>query len=312
MLAAALPFSAYAGNAGGAVSGIDISGSQVTDMDEIREAYTAGRLIFDGADLFAPEEEAALSDRAEALSEQVGFPNLIFTTDAITGFEDAEDLADYLYYEGGFGTGEEKSGVLFLIDMQSRSWYIYTKGAAARYLTDSALSYIEDDIVSALSEGEYAFAADAFLTDTEGYYDLGVQAGQYDYNAETGKRDYADAVGRRIHIWEIGLAALFAGLTAYLPCRSVQKSYAMEAEKKMAQGFSLAYRADAHFQCGENAPEARLIDKRVTSIPIPRVRNGGGGRSSGGGFSGRSFGGGRSTLSGGRGGGFHGGRGGKF
>ena len=308
MMLAAASFPAYAGNAGGTeTSGTDISG-----MDEIRGAYASGRLVFDGADLFIPEEEAALSERAEELSEESGFPNIIFTADSFTGFLDAEDLADYLYYEGNFGTGEEKSGVLFLIDMQSRSWYIYTKGAATRYLTDSALSYMNEDISSALSDGEYAFAADAFLTDAGGYYGMGVQAGQYDYNAETGKRDYADVGGRRIHVWEIGLAALLAGMIAYLPCRSVKKSYAMEAERKMAQGFSLAYRADARFQFGETVPEARLIDKRVTSIPIPRVRNGGGGCNSGGGFSGRSFGGGRSTLSGGRGGGFHGGRGGRF
>ena len=282
------------------------------DVSGIRDAFAAGRLIFDGADLFTQEEESALSDRAEELSRNIGFSNIIFTTAAFKNFQDAEDLADYLYYEGNFGTGEEHSGVLFLIDMHDRSWYIYTKGAATRYLTDSALGYMENDIVPALSEGEYALAADAFLTDAEGYYDLGVQPGQYDYNTQTGEKDYADVGGKRLSLWKIALSALFAGLIAYLPCRSVRKSYAMEAERKMAQGFALAYRADARFQFGENTPEARLIDKHVTSIPIPRVRNSGQGRGFGGGFPGGSFGGGGSTLSGGRGGSFHGGRGGKF
>ena len=286
-------------------------------ISAVREAYAQGERVFDEAGLFPETERAGLLDQIVQAEQETGFDVLIYTTDASDAvqneeyFSDAEDLADYIYYEGGFGAGEEKSGVLFLIDMESRDYYFYTRGTAAGYLTDSALQYMEEyGIVSALSSGDYAAAASDFVDNTLMFYREGIQEGQYLYDSQTGERDYAETGSRRgISPWQIILAALFSGGLAYLPCRSVVKSYAMEKEKKLAQGFSLAYRAEAGFQFQDQEDEARLLNQYVTSIPLPRVHN----QNHRGGFGGPGgMGGGRSTMSMGRGGGMHGGRGGKF
>ncbi|MDO4264960.1 MAG: TPM domain-containing protein [Eubacteriales bacterium] len=288
------------------------------NIGEVREAYARGTRIFDEAELLSASEAERLSATLRDTEEETSFDLLVYTTDAYDGvrqaetFTTAEDLADYIYYEGGFGAGEEKSGVLFLIDMESREYFFYTKGDAVRYLTDSALDRMSEyDVVPCLSDGDYAGAVEAFAADTEAFFRSGIQEGQYNYNTETGERDYAPAGRRGIALWQLITALLFGAGIAYLPCRSVMKSYAMEKEKRLAEGFSLAYRADAGFYFMDQDAPAKLINRYVTTVPLPKVRSNpphGGGM--GGGIG--SFGGGRSSMSIGRGGGMHGGRGGKF
>lgn len=290
---------------------IALNGAAVSDMAAVSSAYQVGTRIFDGAELFSAEEEAQLSSEASALSEKAGFGCIVFTMEDAAGFSGAEDLADFLYENGSFGTGEARSGAMLLIDMDHREYFVYTRGTATRYLTDSVLTELtEDRIAPALSEGEFAEAAEGFLSETAYAVDLGIQEGQYDYNSETGKRDAARVKpARKLELWELIAAALLSGIIGYLPCRSIQKSYAMEAEKRMAKGFALSWRAEAGFRFAEQAPEARLLNRSVSSVPIVVPRNHGN-RSGRGGMG--SFGGGRSTLRMGRCGGLHGGRGGKF
>ena len=64
--------------------------------------------------------------------------------------------------EGGFGTGSDQSGILFLIDMDNRELYISTNGQMIRYMTDSRINDVLDDVYNYAADADYYGAAAAW------------------------------------------------------------------------------------------------------------------------------------------------------
>ena len=56
-----------------------------------------------------------------------------------------------------------------------------------RYLTDSRIEAVLDDMYGYAAAGDYYQAAGAFVEDLEVCYDNGIAADQYNYDSETGK-----------------------------------------------------------------------------------------------------------------------------
>lgn len=56
-----------------------------------------------------------------------------------------------------------------------------------RYMTDSRIEDVLDDVYGYASDADYYGAASAFLADTETCYANGISKDQYNYDTETGK-----------------------------------------------------------------------------------------------------------------------------
>lgn len=113
-------------------------------------------LIDDEADLFSPEEEADLIPYM-AKSSDGGFVMLV-TTDH-NSYGDAESYAGN-YYRSLI---PEESGILFLIDMDTRKLLFYSEGAYHRELTSSIMNIISDNIYKYATNGDYySCAQEAF------------------------------------------------------------------------------------------------------------------------------------------------------
>ena len=279
---------------------------------EIEKLYSQGVHVFDTAGLLTYDEKASLEERLTALEEEAGFTAAVFTSDeGDSEAESVEDYADMIYYYGGLGAGEDKDGVIMVIDMYARDVYIYTHGIATRYITDSMINYIYDELdgglYNRLVDGDYAEACAIFADGVSEGYQGGISSDQQNYDVNTGK--YDPYVRKSISIFEIIVSAIISFICALIPISSIKRKYAMKSEKNQAKNFNMAYRADAVYAftaATGAAAAAKLLSKNVTSIPIPRPTNtgsGGGGGSHGGGISSGSV---------GRGGSFHGGGGRSF
>ena len=110
------------------------AGEDAYQMAEGTESYAD---VYDMADLFTDEEEKQLSEQAQVLSDTMKMEAVIVTTEENS--DSAQVFADGFYMEGGFGTGSDHSGILFLIDMDNRELYISTNGQMIRYMTDSRI-----------------------------------------------------------------------------------------------------------------------------------------------------------------------------
>ena len=270
------------------------SGEDAYQMAAGTESYAD---VYDMADLFTDEEEKALSEQAQALSDTMQMEAVIVTTD--DNSDSAQVFADGFYQAGGFGTGSDYSGILFLIDMDNRELYISTSGKMIRYMTDSRVEDVLDDVYGYMGDADYYGAASAFLTDTGKCYANGISKNQYNYDTETGK------ISRYHHLYwyEILLALGIAAGCGGTAVAGVLRSYSLHGEdKRMAANFRLSYRRDSRFTMGNILADA-LITSYITQQVIASQKNrsgSGGGSFSGGGRSSTHSYGGRSHGGGGR------------
>ena len=122
----------------------------------------------DGAGLLTESEGQELLEQLDEISERQQVDVVVVTVNSLEGATPME-YADDFYDEYGYGFGEEKDGILFLISMEERDWYMSTSGFGITAFTDAGLEYLSDMIVSDLSEGDYAWAFTTFAEMCDDY-----------------------------------------------------------------------------------------------------------------------------------------------
>ena len=123
--------------------------------------------VVDDANLLSSEEEQQLREDLASFKEQYNMDAVIVTSNDLGGKSQMDYADDYFDYNG-YGVGEDKSGLLLLIDMDDRKVWISTSGEAIKYFTDSRIQNIVDDITTQLKNADY--------------FEEGIPAGQYTYN----------------------------------------------------------------------------------------------------------------------------------
>ena len=144
-------------------------------------------MIVDQADLLTDTEEAALESKAQSLRSEYAMDVIILTVDSLNGIR-AQDYADAYYDENGYGYGDENNGILFLLAMQEREWYISTCGEAIYAFTDYGIQELAEGAFSYLLDDNYADVFDAYLSNIPEYfqaYDQGEPIDGYaDYSGD--------------------------------------------------------------------------------------------------------------------------------
>lgn len=123
------------------------------------EAYPR---LFDGADLLTDPEEEKLLQKLDEISARQDCDVVVVTTTGTHGYT-VQEYADDFYDFHGYAD----DGVLLLISMAERDWYISTKGYGMTAINDDGWPYIGEEITPQLSDGDYydAFAHFADLCD---------------------------------------------------------------------------------------------------------------------------------------------------
>lgn len=125
-------------------------------------AWSGMPLLVDSADLLSDSEESWLLEDLEEISARNQMDIAVVTVDSLQGYS-PRDFADDFYDYNGYA----EDGILLLISMEDRDWYISTAGYGITAITEDALAYIEDEFINDLSEGYYydAFSTYADLCD---------------------------------------------------------------------------------------------------------------------------------------------------
>lgn len=143
-------------------------------MTAVMPVYAAGDLprLVDDADLLTNSEESTLLSLLDDISERQQVDIVVVTVDSLDG-KSAQDYADDFYDYNGYGFGSENDGILLLISMEDRDWYISTTGYGITVVTDAGLEYMYGTFSDDLSDGNYA---EAFTTFAEQCDDFITQA----------------------------------------------------------------------------------------------------------------------------------------
>ena len=125
-------------------------------------------LVYDEADLLTDAEEAALLSKLEAISAEADMDVVVALVDSIgelSSMEYADDFFDY----NNYGQGSNRDGLVLLISMEERDWWISTRGYAIEAFTDAGIEYIGEKVTPYLSDGDYAAAFDEFAAQCEAF-----------------------------------------------------------------------------------------------------------------------------------------------
>lgn len=147
-------------------------------------------MVVDNANLLTKEERDSLESKAQALRTEYEMDIVILTVDSLDG-KNAQDYADDYFDENGYGYGAEYSGILFLLAMAEREWYISTCGDAIYAVTDYSIQQLGETAVWYLSEGNYYDGFDAYLDALPSYLKA--------YQAGSPVDSYADYFGDDYH-----------------------------------------------------------------------------------------------------------------
>lgn len=117
--------------------------------------------VMDEADLLSDWEETSLRETLDEISLRQNLEVVLVTADSLDGYS-VSDFAEMSYESCEYGYGENKDGILLLISMEDRDWYIATHGYAITVFTDAGLDYIGEQMLSDLSDGSYAAAFERY------------------------------------------------------------------------------------------------------------------------------------------------------
>lgn len=178
---------------------IDAAIQYLTGSTQTIPATRQKPLLVDDANLLTEQERASLEAKLEEISTRQGHDVSVVTVNSL-GAKSVTAFTDDFYDYNGYGQGDDKSGIMFLISMSEREWHITTTGRAIQIFTDRGQQYITDTIVSKLSNGDYYEAFDQ-------YADL---CDQFMTKAEEGEPYDIGNLPKSLTGKEIGGASVFA------------------------------------------------------------------------------------------------------
>lgn len=137
--------------------------------------------LVDNADLLTNKEESLLLSKLDEISDKHKVDIVVVTVNSLDG-KSPMNYADDFYDYNGYGFNESNDGILILVSMEDRDWWISTTGFGITAITDAGIDYISEQFLPYLSDGNYIKAfttyanlCDDFITQAEtgNAYDIG-------------------------------------------------------------------------------------------------------------------------------------------
>lgn len=122
--------------------------------------------VVDEAGLLTQDEIAILEEKAADLASLYDIQAVILTVDSLNGNR-PQDYADDYYDQSGYGD----DGVLFLLAMTEREWYISTCGTVIYALTDYGIQQVGEGVVPYLADEQWYEGFSYFLDSLPVYLD---------------------------------------------------------------------------------------------------------------------------------------------
>ena len=107
--------------------------------------------LVDKAELLSDSEKTELLYILDEISERQQVDIIVLTVPSLEGASPVE-YADNFYDNNDYGFGDNHDGILFLISMEERDWYISTTGYGITAVTDENIEYMSEYFLYDLSE----------------------------------------------------------------------------------------------------------------------------------------------------------------
>lgn len=225
--------------------------------------------VVDGSGLLQDTDREELILKLDEISVRQKMDVVVMTTEGTEGYS-IETYADDMYKACSYGYGESLDGVMLLIDMESRSWYITTCGYGITAFTDSGIQYIGEQMTSYLSSGDYVGAFNIYAEKCDEFITLARNGEPFEWgNASSGEKgDEPLSV-----IW-IPISVVI-GVVIALVVVGNMKGKLKTVKKKKEAG---TYVRNGSLVVNENYDT--FLYSQVTKAPIPKQTSSSGGSGS--------------------------------
>jgi len=237
-------------------------------------------MVVDDAHLFDAEGIQRLETIIQRIRDTYQMDAVVLTTrDTPSTYDDdvLVDYADRYYEDNGYGLGEDRAGVLYMIDMNNRYIYISTAGVMIDYLNDSRIEDMVEASTEYLSRGDYIGGATRAMTMLERYLRRGIEEGSFRYDEKTGQR--LTGLYNRLTTTEALVALVAGAIVAALIAFGVINRYSLA-------GGTYHYDRASLSSCKLTKDDEQYLRQTVSRVRTPPPSSGGGGH--GGGHSGGS------------------------
>lgn len=256
---------------GGGAAQADKSADGKADTDD--KAAATDSYVIDEYELFSKDDRKALEESAKSLAKQYEIAVYLLIVDDI-GNEWVRDYAKNYYKKHELGYGEEKSGILFLIAVDSRDYVTITYGKGTYYYTDYEIGVLEDIVTEYLGDNEWLSAAQAYYEEAERPLAFCAEHGEpLDSN-----NDPNDALARGV-IDFLGLFILIIVIPAIIAGFACLHEY-NKMKTARIQTEANSYVSKGGFEL--TASSDRYLSTELITVPLPDYDNDSSGGSSSG------------------------------
>ncbi len=210
-------------------------------------AAAAGSRVVDDAQLLTLAEAQKLNEMAEKIAQLYSIDAVILTVQSLDG-KTPQAFADDYFDHNGYGMGSDDSGVLLLLSMEKRDWYISTHARGYEAITNREVQSIGEKMLNDLSSGNYYDAFVIYLHCLEAEFE--------DYNAGGAEPDFYHYMTRLLTALVIG--AIIAAISLLI-MRSKMNTAKQQsgASHYMAEGSYDLYRSRDIFLYSRTTKTAR-------------------------------------------------------
>lgn len=240
--------------------------------------------VVDEAGILSDSEIASLSETIGDITDQYQMDVVIVTVSSL-GYKSAQDYADDYYDEMGYGSGSDYSGVLLLISMEDRQWWISTCGDGIYAITDYGVQALFSEMKPYLSADRFYEAFAAYLDVLPQYFEAFSDGDPIDSNTGiyNGSDSYSPGKVEEKSLFEYFFVSLLIGVVVAVIAILIM-GYSMNS--KRAQHGAGDYLKHGSFRI--KIHRDMFLYSSVSKTPRPKDSGSGTHRSS----SGRSHGGG--------------------
>ena len=228
--------------------------------------------VQDDAGLFSAEEIAEISDICDRIEAAYQVDMFVLTSRNVPSGQTTAYADDYFDYNG-LGMGDDRAGMLYLIDMHNRQCWISTRGVMIDLITDEREEGILDAGWNEMVDGEYGQSVIKALEQTEKYLKQGRQRGQFRYDEVTGNRltGYYEPENTLTGM-EILVAAIAGLAVMFIFIASVKGKYNLK-------GSTYSYDLNGLATVKLSRNDSHFVREHVTRVkhPDPPSSSGGGG-----------------------------------
>ena len=174
--------------------------------------------VYDNASLMSSSEQKELQEKLKKISSEQGMDVVLVTADSTDGMW-IRDYADDFYDYNGY----KDDGVLLLIVMDDRSWYVSTKGKGSEYFTDYGIDRIFDKMSDDLADGKFYKAFNTFADQAEYFIKEGKKGDVIDSNNQPKQEKHFGFLNVGISSLVAALSSLFSSLFMRGQMKSIHK-----------------------------------------------------------------------------------------